>query len=138
VRPQRRYERVQHGLRSLSFQQRPDIAIEIERPGGDNDVWLFDPKYKLDSEELEGEDPQARPKKVDIDAMHSYRDAIRDERGNRVVRYAAILYPDQTQMYMLGLAALRARLEDSWMHSCANLATLSITAKSPRPAGRQR
>jgi hypothetical protein len=37
----------------------------------------------------------ARPKKVDIDAMHSYGDAIRDESGNRVVRFAAILFRDK-------------------------------------------
>ena len=53
---------------------------------------LFDPKYKLDSE-TNGEPGDGKPKKVDIDKMHAYRDAIRLADGDRVIRYAATNYP---------------------------------------------
>ena len=48
------------------------------------DQWLRGP--------IEGEIRDARPKKVDIDKMHAYRDAIRMN-DERVVTYAAILFP---------------------------------------------
>jgi predicted component of viral defense system (DUF524 family) len=70
-------------------------------------VLIFDPKYKLDSEQS-GEQPKAKPKKADIDAMHAYRDAIRDEQGHRVVQYAAILYPGPTVTYTRNLEAIEA------------------------------
>jgi len=93
-------------LRSMSFGQRPDIAVELEHEDGTVDVLLFDPKYKLDSEASDGGD--GTPKKVDIDKMHAYRDAIRDGDGHRAVRYAATLYPGATKAYGPGLSALRA------------------------------
>lgn len=130
-------------LRSISYVQRPDIAVEVTKNGVGTEVWLFDPKYKLDSEMLrrgvvgvqgsaEGaseddlledaggevsEDVVAKaprsgwtkPKKVDIDKMHAYRDAIREHDGNkRVVRSAAVLYPGQSVFYGAGIAALGA------------------------------
>jgi hypothetical protein len=118
-------------LRSISYQQRPDIAVEVVQPGQPVRVYLFDPKYKLWGETLAGggqrifdafdksgyedilsydEEAQDRskPTKVDIDKMHAYRDAIRGEAGERVVQYASILYPGQTVSYSSGLAALRA------------------------------
>jgi hypothetical protein len=89
-------------LRSLTYRQVPDLAIEIEEGTG-IDVLVFDPKYKLDSEEsglsidsdaLVPVGPVVgSPKKVDIDKMHAYRDAIRGVDSKAVVRYAAILYP---------------------------------------------
>jgi predicted component of viral defense system (DUF524 family) len=125
-------------LRSVSYTQRPDIAVEVER-GGEVEVWIFDPKYKLDSEKLKGtsagqavddgellEDAGGevvedgalaesvapawtRPKKVDIDKMHAYRDAIRDgTSGERVVCYAGILYPGASVVYGSGLGAISA------------------------------
>lgn len=110
--PQRTYGRNAHGLHSVSFSQKPDVAVELLDHSGTR-IYIFDPKYKLDSEEATGEEPDGRPKKVDIDAMHSYRDSIRDEAGRRAVEYAAILYPGQSQSYIAGLAAIRARPEAS-------------------------
>ena len=122
VIPQRTYSRSTHGLHSVSFNQKPDVAVEVSEHG-ETSVYLFDPKYKLDSEEIGEGGPDARPKKIDIDAMHSYRDAIRDEAGSRVVRYAAILYPGPTNIFTPGLAALNAQpqqaqaLKDSVRHA---------------------
>ena len=56
-------------------------------------LFVFDPKYKLDSEGHDEESLTGRPHKTDIDKMHAYRDAIRGEGGKRVIEYAAILYP---------------------------------------------
>ena len=105
--PQRSYSPSSATLRSISFSQRPDIAVEISTPSA-TQVLLFDPKYKLQSEETEGEQADAKPKKVDIDAMHAYRDAIRGSTGERAVRFASILYPGSKQTYGPGLGALRA------------------------------
>ena len=119
-------------LKSVSFQQRPDVALEVCRAEQAPRVYLFDPKYKLDGEFIsETSDEEAvsdltqaeitmargsltnggrnpRPMKVDVDKMHAYRDAIRDSSGSRVVEYAAILYPGPTERYALGLQALSA------------------------------
>jgi hypothetical protein len=104
--PQRIYMPSGSGYHSVSYEQKPDVAIEIERPGERGRILLFDPKYKLNSDRSGGK-PQ-RPKKDDIDAMHAYRDAIRDETGQRVVEFAAILYPGPTKDYDDGLRALSA------------------------------
>lgn len=85
---------------SVSFLQRPDLALEITQADGRLAIYVFDAKYKLDSE-------AARPQKVDIDKMHAYRDAIRPQ-GQAAVRYAAILYPGAWQTYDAGLQALSA------------------------------
>jgi hypothetical protein len=144
--PERSYGR-SGALRSVSFTQRPDIAIEIERPFSRVQVLLFDPKYKLDSELLahsrtspltpaqaspEGEQwnellqedqeenqeyqttvseialPGGKPKKIDIDKMHTYRDALQDAAHNAVVCYASILYPGPSVSYTPNLQALCA------------------------------
>jgi hypothetical protein len=96
------------GLHSISYGQRPDVAVEIQPPHKRLRVYLFDPKYKLEGEFLEGEISDGKPKKVDIDKMHAYRDAIRDESAGRPVRYAAILYPGPETHYAKGLEALPA------------------------------
>ena len=106
-----------NGLRSISYSQRPDIAIEVTDASGETTVYLFDPKYKLDTERVDEEtDPEdfatGRAKKPDLDKMHAYRDAIRDEEGGHVVRYAAILYPGKTERFSQGLEAIRARPGD--------------------------
>jgi hypothetical protein len=86
-------------LRSSTYVQRPDVVVEIRRPDQPPLLYIFDPKYKLDGEAMETTDdaeiaPVAGgPKKVDIDKMHAYRDAIRAADGSRAVAYAAILYP---------------------------------------------
>jgi predicted component of viral defense system (DUF524 family) len=105
--PERSYGR-RGPLRSISFQQRPDIAVEVQTPGDAPRVYLFDPKYKLDSELLDAEYSDGQPKKVDIDKMHAYRDAIRDPAGRRMVQYAAVLYPGPPVRYDPGIEALPA------------------------------
>jgi hypothetical protein len=111
ITPQRRYTaNARAPLGSISFDQVPDLAVELAYEDG-IDVYVFDPKYKLQSDD--GVDIQDRPKKVDVDAMHAYRDAIRDAAGAHVVRHAALLYPGDDQSYGSGLAAWRARPEDA-------------------------
>jgi predicted component of viral defense system (DUF524 family) len=106
VIPERSYSGSGSPLGSVSFNQVPDIAIELARSDGSREVVIFDPKYKLVSEE--GTEPgDGTPKKVDVDKMHAYRDAIRDETGRRVVRFAATLYPGKTKIYGEGLSAIR-------------------------------
>lgn len=112
--PERTY-RKSGALQSISFQQRPDIALEIESPQGETRILLFDPKYKLRSEEatVPSEDVDegqllGTPKKVDIDKMHAYRDAIRNSDLRRAVCYAAILYPGAEVRYADDIEALRA------------------------------
>ncbi len=95
-------------LYSVSEPLRPDIAVEIELRNGSQQVYIFDPKYKLDSEKQENIGNQGKPKAADIGKMHTYRDAIR-VRGReemQVVSYAAILYPGSYESYTEGLEAL--------------------------------
>lgn len=107
--PERTYSKAGSFLRSISFNQRPDVAVEVYPPEEPCRVYLFDPKYKLEGESLGDEDAFGRPKKVDIDKMHTYRDAIRDGENRRPVRYAATLYPGkETCHYEEGLEALSA------------------------------
>lgn len=107
--PERRYVRLQVGSKdtfySLSFEQRPDIAVEVQPSEGSSRIYLFDPKYKLSKGYNEEE---GIPKKEDIDKMHAYRDAIRAQEQYRVVHYAAILYPGPDQFYGDGIEALQA------------------------------
>ncbi len=93
-------------FRSISFAQRPDVALELQRFDGTHEVYLFDPKYKLDSE-FGADAADGKPKKVDIDKMHAYRDAIRDTEGLHLVRHAATLYPGTSVTYGSDVAALR-------------------------------
>ncbi|MFL5665592.1 MAG: nuclease domain-containing protein [Ktedonobacteraceae bacterium] len=69
---------------------------------------MFDPKYKLEGGQAGMDDGNGLPKKEDIDKMHAYRDAIRDEAQRRVVQSAAILYPGSSQRYADGIEALQA------------------------------
>jgi hypothetical protein len=82
------------------------VAVEVQRRHGQRHVYLFDPKYKLEGELREGESTDGRSKKVDIDKMHAYRDAIRDQSYTRVVRYATSLYPGPERHYAEGLEAM--------------------------------
>lgn len=111
--PQRTYSSSGRALHSVSFAKRPDVAIEITTPDGREGIWIFDPKYKLESETGPSGDENAEtlpgtPKPQDINAMHAYRDAIRNEHDERVVELAAILYPGQSVAYGHGLAAIQA------------------------------
>lgn len=111
-----------HGeIRSVTYEQRPDISVVVEKPGRLPALWVFDPKYKLDSEsaiedgeaELElgsGVEDARRggPKKVDIDKMHTYRDAICAGDDVRVTEFAAIMYPGGAREYPGGIEAMSA------------------------------
>ena len=94
--------------RSVSFAQRPDIVLEIRTRDSVPRLFVFDPKYKLDSEGVDEEGVTGRPRKTDIDKMHAYRDAIRGEEGERLVEYAAILYPGSPRYFGDNIAALQA------------------------------
>lgn len=86
-------------LHSASVRLRPDVAVEIKQPDGSQQVYLFDPKYKLDSEKEENIDKEGKPKPADIQKMHTYHDAIQNSEGRQVVCYAAILYPGSFHSY---------------------------------------
>jgi len=92
----------------------PDVTVEVRPQGDSPQLYVFDPKYKLDSDqESIG---NGSPKKEDIDKMHAYRDALRGQHGERVVRYAAILYPGPEVSFSAGdhtpeIAALSANPE---------------------------
>jgi hypothetical protein len=109
--PQRTYSRKHSGMHSVSFNQIPDVAVEVT-DGPATRIYIFDPKYKLQSEHQAGQEAKARPKKVDIDAMHSYRDAIRSEDRDHIVQFAGILYPGPTEFFEDGLAAIHAEPGD--------------------------
>jgi predicted component of viral defense system (DUF524 family) len=112
--PQQTFGRTSRPLRSISLWQRPDVVVEISNGNKPPTLLVFDPKYKLRSEDqppTEGADadeavPPGQPKKLDIDRMHAYRDAIRTADNARVVRYAAILYPGAEVRYPPGIEAL--------------------------------
>ncbi|HEY9608045.1 DUF2357 domain-containing protein [Allocoleopsis sp.] len=86
-------------LHSASVRLRPDVAVEIQQADGSQQVYLFDPKYKLDSEREENIDKEGKPKPADIQKMHTYHDAIQNSEGRQVVCYAAILYPGSFHSY---------------------------------------
>lgn len=94
--------------RSVSFPQRPDIVLDVRNRDSVPRLFIFDPKYKLDSEGLDEKGLTGRPKKSDIDKMHAYRDAIRGDGNRQVVNYAAILYPGPSQHFGGNVAALQA------------------------------
>jgi len=96
VIPERAYLPRHAGLHSITYEQRPDLAVGVTYPGQQPHVYLFDPKYKQEGD-VGGS--WARPVKGDIDKMHAYRDAVRDDDGARAVRYAAILFPGDPERY---------------------------------------
>ena len=93
---------------SVSFEQVPDIVLEVRARDSEPSLFVFDPKYKLDSESVAEEEPSRGPQKTDIDKMHAYRDAIRGKGGEQVVQYAAILYPGPCRYFGENIAALQA------------------------------
>ena len=105
--PERNFTR-SVGLHSISYHQRPDVTVEIAAPGTTPRLYLFDPKYKFNSDKGNA-GAAGRARKEDIDKMHAYRDAIRDGDDQRVVKYAAILYPGRTRRFGNEVAALCAR-----------------------------
>jgi predicted component of viral defense system (DUF524 family) len=132
--PQRSYTTLGTGLRSISFTQIPDISVEIRRTDRAPQLLLFDPKYKLQSEEAA--DPgDGKPKKEDIDTMHAYRDAIRDPSGARVVTSAAILYPGSRRHYGHGIEAISAQplAEGALQKRLREVLAEAITVTVPLP-----
>jgi len=134
-------------LRSVSFTQRPDISIRIDRPGAPPELLLFDPKYKLDSEarvaeeEDEGEPaPRGQPRKVDIDKMHAYRDAVRTSSGARIVHHASILFPGDSVVYDEGVGAVGAlpgRSAEATFEIARTLSAMSENFSSRASAARE-
>jgi predicted component of viral defense system (DUF524 family) len=107
--PERSYINQGKDIRSVSFTQRPDIAIEIIRPNLPPSILILDPKYKLISEmDKESNEIDTKPKKIDIDKMHSYRDAIRSIDGDLVVKFAGILYPGKSVKFGESICAIQA------------------------------
>jgi PD-(D/E)XK nuclease superfamily/Domain of unknown function (DUF2357) len=109
--------------RSVTYTQRPDIAIEIEQVGGESQILIFDPKYKVDGP-LDSASDSLKPVKPDIDKMHTYRDAIRDSEDRRSVSLAATLYPGPSVHFDSGIAALSARPSDKAHLSTALMALI--------------
>jgi hypothetical protein len=81
-----------NGFTSMSRLQRPDIVLEVLTADALPCLYVFDPKYRLDNA------AHTQPSKADLDRMHAYRDAIRYQQ-QRVVAYAAILYPGPLYSY---------------------------------------
>lgn len=92
--------------RSLSFDKRPDICLEIktrhESPSdlATGKLLLFDPKYKKYSENPHNKNSREQKSdcaRNDIDKMHAYRDSIvkepRPGEPQPCVEFAAILHP---------------------------------------------
>ena len=92
------------GYYSMSYQKRPDICIELRKEGEEPKLIIFDPKYKLISEDA-SYPGKGSPVRDDIDKMHTYRDAIRYRDGLAPVVYAAIIYPGKTKWFSNGLVA---------------------------------
>jgi hypothetical protein len=105
VIPERSYYR-EGDLVSVSYLQRPDLAIEIRPTDAPPSVLVFDAKYKLDSEADGTLRPQ--PQDTDIKTMHAYSDAIRTRDHVQVVKHAAILYPGAHFAYGASIEALPA------------------------------
>jgi hypothetical protein len=98
--------------RSASLRQVPDLTLEVDHgDGGQPRLLLLDPKYKLDGEF--GDEAEVTPKKIDIDKMHAYRDAIvHGPERERIVNFAAIVYPGPECRYHR-VAALSGRPEQA-------------------------
>ncbi len=86
IRPQASASLRGKPLSSVSHEMVPDTAVLLWAGGELASVLVFDAKYKRDGQ---------RPFMADIDKMHTYRDAIRDATGRRIVRYATIVYPGE-------------------------------------------
>jgi len=71
---------------SYSFQMIPDIVIEWEKSSGDVSTIIFDPKYRVNYQAIH----------ESINKMHTYKDAIVDHNGNRIVKAAYIMIPNNT------------------------------------------
>lgn len=80
---QRRFHFDGQGLRSVSYEMRPDITVEFIGEEGQSRVLLFDPKYRVGHDGL----------RDGLGAMHRYRDAIVDQQGRRVVAGAFLFCP---------------------------------------------
>jgi hypothetical protein len=121
------------GLGSVSFKQIPDVTLEV-KTGACRQLYLFDPKYKLFADS-EGLPSDGGPRKEDIDKMHAYRDAIRDQSGTRIVAFAGILYPGGVTAARGGVGALPLVPGDASVHPAldAVLAEAYEVARTGKP-----
>lgn len=90
-----------NGIFSWTTRQRPDIVLEAEFPDGRRLHWIFDAKYRIDSDKDKGD---LAPEDA-INQMHRYRDALvmkigvdeanqeRKTNQRRPVLGAFVLYP---------------------------------------------
>lgn len=72
-----RFNRRGAELRTWTTEQKPDIFLEAKFPGGEEIVWLFDAKYRIETPPDNADD--SAPDTVPADAinqMHRYRDAV--------------------------------------------------------------
>lgn len=92
-------------LHSLSYQKRLDICIVCEEVGTPPQLLLFDPKYKLISEE-KGTMNDNHPLREDIDKIRTYRDAIRHEEVKRPVSFAGVIHPRKIEYSGNGISAI--------------------------------
>ena len=75
--------------------QQPDLMLTLERPGGPRTRYILDAKYRLDaSPAYVRRFGVPGPPADALNALHRYRDAIRDDdRQGRTVAQAVALYP---------------------------------------------
>lgn len=80
----------QHGeFISLSHAQRPDISLKLQSRGQSSQLMIFESKFRT-------KDQNAT--KEDIDKLHTYRDAIRNRKGQTIIKKAVLLYPGLSQI----------------------------------------
>jgi hypothetical protein len=108
-----REKKYSHGknsdLKSVSYGKIPDLSILFYEGSEIKSVYIFDPKYKNRKgiSEGKGKDYKSEaPVRSDVDKMHTYRDSIRSPDGDRIVRYAATLFPGETRKFSNGLHAI--------------------------------
>lgn len=75
-----RFNKQNQTIRSFITPQKPDIYLEIEFPNKQRYIWLFDAKYRIKTEQEQGENDDIEH--IDyvpddaINQMHRYRDAL--------------------------------------------------------------
>lgn len=95
-----RFTKITKYIKSWITPQQPDILLEVQFTTGERIVWLFDAKYRIESDDRNITAQDMAPDDA-INQMHRYRDALiqdhHDENGiiypARPVFGAYILYP---------------------------------------------
>jgi hypothetical protein len=93
------FSRTSSPNKSWTVTQKPDILLEATLKSGDKFIWLFDAKYRVNHQEINGSTMDKVPEDA-INQMHRYRDAlIHQNKGDqhatksRPVFGAFALYP---------------------------------------------